>query len=37
LKYGEIFTLERRHPSTARNACFGRKIGHRRSYSTTRP
>ena len=37
LKCGELLTLERRHPSTARNACFGRKIGHRRSYSTTRP
>jgi len=34
---GELRTLERGHPSTARNACFGRKIGHRRSYSTTRP
>jgi hypothetical protein len=31
---GELLTLERGHPSTARNACFGRKIGHRRSYST---
>ncbi len=37
LKYGKILALERGHPSTARNACFGRKIGHRRSYSTTRP
>jgi hypothetical protein len=34
---GELLTLERGHPSTARNACFGRKIGHRRSYSTTGP
>jgi hypothetical protein len=34
---GEILTLERGHPSTARNACFGRQIGHRRSYSTTHP
>jgi hypothetical protein len=34
---GELRTLERGHPSTARNACFGGKIGHRRSYSTTRP
>ena len=32
---GELLTLERGHTSTARNACFGRKIGHRRSYSTT--
>jgi hypothetical protein len=28
-KYGQILTLEWRHPSTARNACFGRKIRHR--------
>ncbi len=34
---GELLALERGHPSTARNAYFGCKIGHRRSYSTTRP
>jgi hypothetical protein len=37
LKYGAIFTFERMRPSPAGNACFGRKIGHRRSYSTTSP
>src|SRR5216683_4796559 len=33
---GELPTLERGHPSTAGNACFGCKIGHRGRYSTTR-
>ena len=37
LKFGEILALERRHASTARNARLGRKVRHRRSYSTTRP
>ncbi len=37
LKYGEILTLERGHPSAARNARLGRKVVHRRSHSTTRP
>lgn len=36
LKLGEILTLERGHASTARNARLGRKLGHRRDYSTTR-
>jgi hypothetical protein len=34
---GELITLERGHFSSARNACFGRKVGHRGNYSTTRP
>ncbi len=36
LKYGEILTLERGQASTTRNACLGRKVGHRRGYSITR-
>src|SRR5260370_11294766 len=37
LKQGELLTLEGRHASTAGNARLGRKIGHRRSHSTTGP
>ena len=33
---GKLLALERGHASSARYACFGRKIGHRKSYSTTR-
>lgn len=36
LKYRELLTLERGHPSTAGNARLGRKVGHPRTYSTTR-
>jgi hypothetical protein len=36
LKLGELLTLERGRVSTARNAHLGRKIGHRRTYSTIR-
>jgi len=36
LKCGELLTLERGHPSTARNARLGHKVGHRRTYTTTR-
>src|SRR5689334_1968477 len=36
LEGGELLTLESGHASAARNACFGRKVGHRGSYSTTR-
>src|SRR6266849_10704807 len=30
LKYGEVLTLERGYPATARNARLGRKVGHRK-------
>jgi hypothetical protein len=35
LKCGKLFTLEREHPSTARNTRLGRKLRHRRTHSIT--